>query len=336
MTVLMHDVRQDYTTTVGPLPHLHSATDILTDLEYADDTLLFARTAETLNTLLHLVEKHSKYFGMQLNKDKTLLIVMNPTKERNPKTRPKTDPVIYYSDHTPVPHRAQVTYLGVEVHETSAPQPNLAKRLAHALSEFNKLHVFWNHANLTKDWKLRVFKATFYPMILYALHHTFLSIKSRRTLDAWQARQLRRVLGIKAAYYSRTANTLVIKQAKTHLLSDIVDTRQKQYLGHILRAENNNTITTVCIDRSYNYRTLSSAKREGHPRSHWLPQAVKLVHDSTYNRHPPHLPHLNKGNPTQFPCALFCWAKDRQIWRSLSALPTLREGETNFTPHDEL
>ena len=273
---------------------------------------------------------------------------MNPTPQRNPKTRPPTDPLIYYTDHTPVPHRTQVTYLGVEIHETSAPQPNLAKRLAHALSEFNKLHPFWNHANLTKEWKLRVFKATFYPMVLYALHHTFLSAKSRRTLDAWQARQLRRVLGIKAAYYSRTPNTSVITQANTHLLSDMVDMKQKQYLGHVLRAPFDEltgackpvgeyTITTVCTDRSSNYRVLSSARREGHPRSHWLPQAVHLMQNSIAhdNHRPPHLPHLHQGNPSQFPCALSRWAQDRIKWQSLCALPTLRTSAST-TLQDEL
>ena len=70
MTVLMFDVKEEYKQTFVPIPHTHAVSDPLIDLEYADDTLLFARTAETLNNLLHLVEKHSAYYGMELNKEK--------------------------------------------------------------------------------------------------------------------------------------------------------------------------------------------------------------------------------------------------------------------------
>ena len=130
MTVLMSDVREDYTNTYGPLPHTHAVSDTLTDLEYADDTLLFARTSETLNKLLHLVEKHSEYYGMKLNKDKTFLITMNPHDSKDPYKAPRNNPVIHYHNGDPVPTKHQVTYLGVEIHRTSNQQPNLTIRLA--------------------------------------------------------------------------------------------------------------------------------------------------------------------------------------------------------------
>jgi len=84
-------------------------------LEYADDTLLFARTSDTMNRLLHLVEKHSAYYGMLLNQDKTYLINMNPPPTKNPYTAPPDKPIIHYRNGDKVPTKLLVTYLGVDV-----------------------------------------------------------------------------------------------------------------------------------------------------------------------------------------------------------------------------
>ena len=258
---------------------------------------------------------------------------MNPHKDKNPYKAPKEHPIIHYANGEPVPNKHQVTYLGIEIHQKGNQQPNLITRLAKAQKEFEKLKIFWNHANLTKIWKLRVFKAIFYPMILYGLHHSCLTQTNLDKLDAWQARQLRRVLKIKASFYSRTPNSTVIKQADTPLLSAIVLRNQIQYLGRILRAENYETIKTITLTRHCNYRTLTARRRRGHPRDHWLPTLVEDIHDTLATLPPSHsLPHP-AITLSPFPyAALSQLAADSTHWRRVSELPTRRFTTPQHTP----
>ena len=72
------------------------------DLEYADDTLLLARTIPQLQSILTALEHHAAEYGMHLNNIKTEFL-----------THPdRHDPTLYFADQTPVPLASQVKYLG--------------------------------------------------------------------------------------------------------------------------------------------------------------------------------------------------------------------------------
>ena len=74
MTVLIHDVDQQLST---PLPYCFAASVPYYDIEYADDTLLIARTAQRLQEILTAVETQSAKYGMSLNTSKTSALAMN-------------------------------------------------------------------------------------------------------------------------------------------------------------------------------------------------------------------------------------------------------------------
>ena len=44
---------------------------------YADDTLIFGANTQCINTFLHAIERHSKYFGVNLNYDKCVNLIAN-------------------------------------------------------------------------------------------------------------------------------------------------------------------------------------------------------------------------------------------------------------------
>ena len=165
-------------------------------------------------------------------------------------------------------------------------------------------------------------------MILYGLQHSCMTLKNNNRIDAWQARQLRRVIGIKASYYSRTTNDIVLKQADTTTFSQQILANQIKYLGRILRAEDHETIKTITLTKSRNYRTLDSHRRKGHPRAHWLPTLTQDI-DELIHSTPSHLPHsfptTPSFHPTFFPyAALSHLAADFSQWSKVCSLPTRR------------
>ena len=70
LTVIMEDVDWQLAAQ-GVARNTWSVARPTTDIEYADDTLLIARTTTQLTSLLHTLEKHAELHGMHLNSDKT-------------------------------------------------------------------------------------------------------------------------------------------------------------------------------------------------------------------------------------------------------------------------
>ena len=103
-------------------------------------------------------------------------------------------------------------------------------------------------------------------MVLDGLHYAWLTKDLLKRLDAWQARKLRRVLGIKAAYYSRVSNQYVLSRAGTKTFSDILQFDRLRYLGHILRSPTSAAEFSVCFEPSVRIRTLRGNNTRGSRR----------------------------------------------------------------------
>ena len=50
---------------------------------YADDTLIFGANTQYVNKLLHAIEKHSRYFGVNLNYNKCVNLIANQIQTSN-------------------------------------------------------------------------------------------------------------------------------------------------------------------------------------------------------------------------------------------------------------
>ena len=280
MTVLMHDVDDTLTT---PLPYCYAASIPYYDIEYADDTLLIARTAARSQELLTAIEIQSHKYGMLLNADKTVVLAMNVNTQKN----------ITLLDGSHIKYVTQQTYLGAEFTQSAKQKPNLLKRLAMGTREFNKMRSFWNHSDIDKTMKLEICKTIFYPLVMYGLHYSWLTQSRLKQLDAWQARILRRALNIKASMISHMRNETVLKLAKTTPLSEQLQIEQNKYFGHVLRAgERDDPIHTVCFSKDGTTRKLSSRRKIGHPTQKWTNQLVARTNRFFMRPHGSHLREL--------------------------------------------
>lgn len=96
-TVLFHDVEQEYLRR-----HPLAVTPQIPffDVEFADDTVLIARTQENMQTLLLLVQEEAAKYNLHLNRDKTKLILYN------------SDASTHFQDGSQVQRVTSVVYLG--------------------------------------------------------------------------------------------------------------------------------------------------------------------------------------------------------------------------------
>ena len=77
LSVLLHDTYEAYKTEYGPRPSVITTDFRLTDVEYADDTVLLSRTRLSLHRFLHTLQAHSYMGGMSLNHEKCQLLTIN-------------------------------------------------------------------------------------------------------------------------------------------------------------------------------------------------------------------------------------------------------------------
>ena len=278
MSILMDDVEDKYVLLHGSPPRVHSAADPLFDLEYADDVLLMTKTREQMQSLVRLIEEEASLYAMSLNPDKVKLIAMNAP--------PGTLPIVLRSG-SEVGSVNSWPYLGARISRDGKQTVNLAGRLSHAMSEFNKLTSFWAHASICTSLKLRIYKAVFQPMVLYALHYSWLTRSMCARLDSWQARTLRRVLRVKASMISRVSNASILRQAKCTPFSQQVRVERFRYFGHVLRSPYPDTVVSTCVDSSCKLRQPAGKRQRRRPLDNWTRKVTTEILDTASRTLPP-------------------------------------------------
>ena len=103
MGALFADVQEEICTPrqLEPLDGVY-----FSKILYADDTLIFGANTQCINAFLHAIERHSKYFGVNLNYDKCVNLTAN---QRQSSVRFSPDGP---AEGTYVPRRKSAIYLG--------------------------------------------------------------------------------------------------------------------------------------------------------------------------------------------------------------------------------
>ena len=172
------------------------------DLEYADDTLLFGIRTDVVEEYLCHLQSEALLYGLLLNLEKTELL--EHPKRHSPPPR--------FIDGTPVKTNDQVKYLGCLISWHKPTRTALQHRIALANTAFNKLTHLWR-SNLSRKAIVHIFLANIVPVLLHGVAKLTMENKHFAKIDSWFFSHLRRVLGIKASYYSHISNKEVWMQA---------------------------------------------------------------------------------------------------------------------------
>ena len=172
-TVLFHDVQSQHKSK-----HPLAATPQLPffDIEFADDTVLVARTQEQMQDLLLLVQQEAEKYNLHLNLDNTKLVLCN------------SDASVVFSNGDPVPKVSSIVYLGGLIDRHGKPGPEVRRRIGEARAVFQKLKRVWRHAGLSKTKKLQIYRSCVVSKLLYNLSTLWLTETQMKQIDSFHYR----------------------------------------------------------------------------------------------------------------------------------------------------
>ena len=132
MTVIMHDAETSLTEQELETTHrdrLHK--QVNGKPFYVDDTIIMAKSAESVESILHKVELESSKYSLNLNQNKCIHIQMNATEQ------------IHFMEGNVVPLQTQADYLGGRTKNTGDHKPELQHRITATWATLRKLDLLW-------------------------------------------------------------------------------------------------------------------------------------------------------------------------------------------------
>ena len=156
----------------------------LSDLLYADDTLVMGVSAALVGELAAAIEQAGGRYGMVLHWGKTPAISVC------------CDDHINRSDGTLIPGSDSMEYLGGLITSDGRADSELSRRIGMATGDFRELQKLWNHASVTLKDKLHFFESLIASKLTYGLATLWLVTAQRRRIDGFYARCLRKILRI--------------------------------------------------------------------------------------------------------------------------------------------
>jgi len=251
------------------------------DLEYADDTLLLALTTPQLQKYLTALEDVALEYGMHLNQQKTEVLVQQEG-DNTPLT---------FKDGAPVPTTPQIKYLGSMISWKHPFETAFYHRKGLSEQAYKKLRLVWN-SSMAQKRKLGIFQATFLPVLTYGLDALTITEKQLHRLDAHYIRFLRRIVGVKASYYSHVTNQAVYNKAKhPKLPSDIIAELQFKMLQEVYSTPQESPLHNVVFSSANKDRILYQGRRRGMPFPYWIDHVTRTHFPGLLNHTAPKNPH---------------------------------------------
>ena len=166
--------------------------------------------------------------------------------------------------------------------------PRYNDKLEAALAEsgYKKLRLVWN-SNLPRRTKLRSFQSTFIPILIYGLDTLTLTDKHINRIDAFYLKFLRRIVNIKASYYSKFSNHVVWrtvgypKKPSYFLLNS-----QYSILSEVFHTDSSKPLHHVVFNSAYRDRIIVKGRRRFRKKPYFIETAAKRYFSKTWSENP--------------------------------------------------
>ncbi|GFR65703.1 endonuclease-reverse transcriptase [Elysia marginata] len=210
------------------------------NIRYADDTVLIAENKDDLQKLLNIVEEESRKKGLELNSKKTEVMVISRKQEP-----PKCD--IFIND-AKLKQQDKFKYLATIITSDSRNKNEIAARIAHAKTSFQKMRAVLTNKHISIQTRKRDLQCYIEPILLYGCEAWTISKQMEAKLEATEMWFLRRMLRI--SWTERKSNETVLTEANSRRsLIKTIRKRQATFLGHVMRREKlEHLITTGKLD----------------------------------------------------------------------------------------
>jgi len=207
-------------------------TSKLEDLYYADDIALLSSTTDQMQRKSNLLNTYVKSTGLKINAAKTKAMRMNTNNNK---------PIEI--DGTAVDDAKHFIYLGATVSETGGTNEDIRRRLGHARLAYNKLKSVWNNSQFGRKTQMKLLKSNVLSVLLYGSETWKMTKGDEKILDTFLHKCIRCIL--KIYWPEKITNTEARKRDGLEKISTIVKKRGWQWIGHVLRMDNNRNARTA-------------------------------------------------------------------------------------------
>ena len=174
----------------------------LSNLRYADDTVLLADSAEKLQDILKRVADTSSKHGLYLNSKKTKVMVVRKQKEN-----------ITIKLHNEVLEQVEnYKYFRANISEKVTWEQEIKARMVIAKSTLNGLQNVWRHKGVRIVLKIRLVKALIWSIAIYGCEAWTLNKAEENTINAFEMWVYRRMLRISYTELERIGETQATSQ----------------------------------------------------------------------------------------------------------------------------
>lgn len=246
----------------------------ISNLRYADDTVLLASTQDELLEILHELEMESNDLGLDINYSKTKVMIIDRAQNNRPDIQQlgQCQVVNHY------------IYLGALISNEGGCSQEINRRCEIARRTAKSLQKTWRDSAITLNTKKTIIKTLIFPVLLYGAETWSIKAVDRRKIDAFELWCWRRVLRI--PWTAKRTNLSIIQEVKEpQRLSKLVQGRILRYFGHLQRRDVDN------LERLIVQGQVEGTRSRGRSPIRWTDQirastdlTVNQAASSTYNR----------------------------------------------------
>ena len=231
----------------------------ITDLDFADDAVIFAESLEVLVSALESLHEEARPLGLQVSWIKTKIQVFGDLLGEAVQSVQVCGENIEILD--------RFTYLGSVIHSDGGSAHEVSRRIGLAHGVMGSLNSsIWRCRYLSRRTKIRVFGALVLPVLLYGCETWTLNADLRRRLDVFGTSCLRRIMGYR--WDDFVSNQRLLRETDSRHVTSIVRQRQLRLYGHVARlSEADPAYQVLTVPDNPGWR-----RPRGRPRCSWLRQ----------------------------------------------------------------
>jgi len=230
--------------------------ELIRELEYADDMAIICDSAAGLSRLVIRLDQVTQAWGLCISQEKTKILTIDRT------ANAPTPNITLRGEQLECVDTFK--YLGRNFTTTPTLDKEIATRIQSASTAFYKLAApLYRRKEISLRNKLRVYKATVLPTLLYGSETWAPNRDHTRRLEAFQHRCLRYCLGIRYATHGHISNSSLRQKCRPTPIATLMCTRRLRWLGHIARMPNTRLTKKILFSR------LPNSRPGGRPFKSW-------------------------------------------------------------------
>ena len=265
----------------------------ITNIRYADDTVIIAETEEDLQDMINAINLVSNQYNMKINRKKTKVMII----EKNQETR-----VNIKVDNEILEQVYEYCYLGSLITFDCCCEKEIQKRIGIAKSKFQQFSKILK-SNIQLKLKERILNCYVYSALQYACETWTWNKALEKKVNAFEMWCYRAINKIK--WTDKISNEKLLKKLnRSPTLRINLKKRKLKFAGHIIRGSAGDM--SLLILEGY----IDGVRGRGRPRLNWFNDIQKWAREKIY-------------------AGVKRIAEDRAAWKSLSVNLQLREEDTH-------